>query len=277
MRKALDNRVGITLIALIITIIILLILAGISISLIAGDNGILTRSTEAKGKTNKVSIQEEVEMAYTVVISKYYENYTNLNKTEFVYDNLQEEVEKTGIVTDYRKEDGFIKFYYESNEVKNTGYDVSIDEKGSVMIGTSTLANTESEEIDTSIFPREDGKNSNYLIDNTTDAICTLGSRIYYKKNQDLALAAVIYSGSYRCALLVSKTEEGAIYRTSNSGNGGCMSFEYNGETWYCSNGEYAIRPSFDGSYVQTTFPIFEKNSSQAAIDLLDLYFSDTQ
>ena len=45
--KGLKNK-GITLIALVITIIILLILAGVSISMISGENGILTKATEAK-------------------------------------------------------------------------------------------------------------------------------------------------------------------------------------------------------------------------------------
>ena len=39
---------GITLIALVITIIVLLILAGITISALSGDNGILTNATKAK-------------------------------------------------------------------------------------------------------------------------------------------------------------------------------------------------------------------------------------
>lgn len=42
---------GITLIALVITIIVLLILAGISISMLSGDNSILSRVGEAKERT----------------------------------------------------------------------------------------------------------------------------------------------------------------------------------------------------------------------------------
>ena len=42
---------GITLIALIITIIILLILAGISISALGGENGLFTRAKQAKNNT----------------------------------------------------------------------------------------------------------------------------------------------------------------------------------------------------------------------------------
>ncbi len=51
------NR-GITLVALVITIIILLILAGITLATIAGDNGLLKRAIEAKEET-KYGIAEE--------------------------------------------------------------------------------------------------------------------------------------------------------------------------------------------------------------------------
>ena len=45
------NR-GITLIALVVTVIVILVLAGISISMLTGENGILNRTAEAKEKTN---------------------------------------------------------------------------------------------------------------------------------------------------------------------------------------------------------------------------------
>ena len=46
------NR-GITLVALVVTIIVLLILAGISISMLTGQNGIIKRAAEAKNQTEK--------------------------------------------------------------------------------------------------------------------------------------------------------------------------------------------------------------------------------
>ena len=54
---------GITLIALVVTIIILLILAGISISMLTGQNGILNRAQEAKTKTQVANEKETVNMA----------------------------------------------------------------------------------------------------------------------------------------------------------------------------------------------------------------------
>ena len=49
---------GITLIALVITIIVLLILAGVSIVALSGQNGILTKAQEAKTKTELAAIEE---------------------------------------------------------------------------------------------------------------------------------------------------------------------------------------------------------------------------
>lgn len=46
---------GITLVALVITIIVLLILAGVSISLVVGDNGVLTKATQSASETNRAS------------------------------------------------------------------------------------------------------------------------------------------------------------------------------------------------------------------------------
>ena len=53
------KETGITLIALVITIIVLLILAGVTIAALSGDNGILTKAKEAKEKTNQANKDEE--------------------------------------------------------------------------------------------------------------------------------------------------------------------------------------------------------------------------
>ena len=53
---------GITLIALVITVIVLLILAGVSIAMLTGENGILTKANEAKTKTAKAGAYEQVEV-----------------------------------------------------------------------------------------------------------------------------------------------------------------------------------------------------------------------
>ena len=78
---------GITLIALIITIIVLLILAGISIATLTGENGILTQANKAKEETIIAREKEGISIAFTDFISRiitaetdeeYYEIAENL-------------------------------------------------------------------------------------------------------------------------------------------------------------------------------------------------------
>ena len=61
MRKKEKNN-GITLIALVITIVVLIILAGISISIILGENGLVAKAKRAATQTEKVTANEEMGM-----------------------------------------------------------------------------------------------------------------------------------------------------------------------------------------------------------------------
>ena len=71
---------GITLIALVITIVVLLILAGITIAALRGDNGILTRAKEAKEKTEKGNIIEQVNLAIMTATTEGSDNDGRKNK-----------------------------------------------------------------------------------------------------------------------------------------------------------------------------------------------------
>ena len=63
---------GITLIALVITIIVLLILAGVTIAALSGDNGILKRAAEAKEQTNQKNDEETEKIGgYESTIDQY--------------------------------------------------------------------------------------------------------------------------------------------------------------------------------------------------------------
>ena len=69
-----QNTRGITLIALVITIIVLLILAGVSISMLTGQNGILTQAQNAK-QTTEESTEKEKRQLSQVEASTHLENY----------------------------------------------------------------------------------------------------------------------------------------------------------------------------------------------------------
>ena len=75
---------GITLIALVITIIVLLILAGVSIATLTGQNGILTQAQKAKENTELSSEKEGIELAVQSSITK------NPDTLVITKDNLDE-------------------------------------------------------------------------------------------------------------------------------------------------------------------------------------------
>ena len=83
-RDLIDNKVkkksskGITLISLVITIIVLLILAGISIATLTGDNGILTKTMYAKFATEIKSLEEQVSIKTLTSDTPYYGTVNDL-------------------------------------------------------------------------------------------------------------------------------------------------------------------------------------------------------
>ena len=77
--KVKENQKGITLIALVITIIVLLILASVSIAMLTGDNGILTRAGDAKIETAIGAVKEQVAL---------YQIEKKMNKEEVTPESL---------------------------------------------------------------------------------------------------------------------------------------------------------------------------------------------
>ena len=73
--NAQKSNKGITLIALVVTIIVLLILAGISIAMLVGDNGILQRGTDAKQNSERAEAKEQAQMDIFAWITDKTANY----------------------------------------------------------------------------------------------------------------------------------------------------------------------------------------------------------
>ena len=61
-KKIFKSTKGITLIALVVTIIVLLILAGVSIAMLTGNNGVLTKAGEAKVRTGDAGDLEKIQL-----------------------------------------------------------------------------------------------------------------------------------------------------------------------------------------------------------------------
>ena len=139
---------GITLIALVITIIVLLILAAVSIATLTGENGILTRANDAKTQTGQAGAVEKVE----VEVLGSYANNGVLDK-EKLSENLENNVEG---LTSGTPIESF------PATVTVDGYDVLINEDGSVELDTSiTLGEAKDDsmltETDNSKVKVEDG------------------------------------------------------------------------------------------------------------------------
>ena len=123
MRKTKETQKGITLISLIVTIIVLLILAGISIATLNGDSGIIKKSKEAKEQT-EISEEKEVVDRATV------QAMGNNKKGELIENELKEQLDKIASsgkteVTDTGEE--FEILFKESNRY------YIVDEEGNIL------------------------------------------------------------------------------------------------------------------------------------------------
>ena len=121
-KKNFHNK-GITLIALVITIVVLLILASVSIAMLTGDNGILTKANEAKQQTEYKNAEEKVKIA--VMGSR-------ADDGQMTVEELSKEVELQGgtlIGTDFPV------------EVQMDGYTFIVDSKGKVTLKDENTEN----------------------------------------------------------------------------------------------------------------------------------------
>ena len=132
MEKVFKQKKGITLIALVITIIVLLILAGISIAMLSGDNSILKKAGEARDITGTRDIEERIKLAYGAAITN--------GLGEFDEDTFKSEIEK------YFGDDAEVSGDSES------GYIVKVGEKIYTVGSTGSIGEFKPEEEATGIY-----------------------------------------------------------------------------------------------------------------------------
>lgn len=86
------NQKGITLIALVITIIVLLILAGITIAMLTGENGLLTKAGDSASKNVVASVKEEIMVNFQKEMATYLE-------TKYTTGNAAADIDPDDLVT----------------------------------------------------------------------------------------------------------------------------------------------------------------------------------
>lgn len=120
---------GITLIALVITIIVLLILAGVSIAMLTGENGILTKASGANEKTTAAEIEEAIKLGVSEILAnkldptyKGTENVINATNVEAKMKNNNANLSENKIktVTVAAGTDGEVTVTYSNTANKDT-------------------------------------------------------------------------------------------------------------------------------------------------------------
>ena len=87
------KKSGVTIIALTVTIIVLLILAGVSISILTGDNPIIGKSQESKKEAEIMQYQEKLEVLkqleytnnYTTDVAQFLNNYAKVVEDDVMF------------------------------------------------------------------------------------------------------------------------------------------------------------------------------------------------
>lgn len=125
MKTNLKNQKGITLVALVVTIIVLLILAGVSLSLVAGGNGIINKSVRAVDETKIGAAKEQTELKLAELVADYYEaRYVDNDLKDGINDQLGYIVEEA------------------RNGIEAGDYTITVVEDGTLTVknGTVTVA-----------------------------------------------------------------------------------------------------------------------------------------
>ena len=155
-KQKLKESKGITLIALVITIIVLLILAGVAIATLTGDNGILKKAGDAKTQTEQAKEDENLKIA----IAGSYGTDGKLNLKD-----LKDNLENQGINYD-KNNTGF------PLEVTVNGENKKIDENGNVTVKLESVA---------------DSKTKGTVFDDVTTLEDTYGNQVKVPKGFKIA------------------------------------------------------------------------------------------
>ena len=117
------GKKGITLIALVVTIVVLLILAGVTIATLTGDNGIITRANQAKDETEEAEVIEKLKIA---ILEDKVENpnkEVDIDKKEnyyiLTYKDKKYLYTKNGEITEY---DNTLAYYIETRQLNIGDY-----------------------------------------------------------------------------------------------------------------------------------------------------------
>ena len=194
--KILQRERGITLIALVVTIIVLLILAGVSIATLTGENGILTRAQDAKNKTEESALEEKIKLLATESIINQYTGESEEKTSQELQDELNEQGENVLVV----QWDKYIIFDLDKNEEYRVMSDYSVEYLGESKMG-NTLNNFT--DIDPTLIGQDTDNRSVIGLDSEGNQVnmnfweCMLLDNKTYALNDEDALNDTVLTSGY--------------------------------------------------------------------------------
>ena len=159
----LNNKKGITLIALVVTVVVLIILAGVSINAVLGDNGIIKKANQAASVTKEAEVKEAINRT----ILEFYLT----NDYETLEDFLKAKAEDGSIDSVTKNADGTLT-------VKKGEYSVTVENKTNSSGGSCSGGETQTPEItigEAKVVANSDGTGSAI----TDAASVYLGNTLY--------------------------------------------------------------------------------------------------
>lgn len=251
---------GITLISLVITIIILLILAGITIMQIS-QNSLLSRAQEAKEKERIANLQEQLELAKmeeiagrdgdTITIDEYIqaiEGKENLNITDINDDDGKQVIIDDNYVFRITEEDGNIKIEYigtkksllpkiEIEEITNT--------TNSITVKVKTI-NNKGGKIEYYIKSEDD---ENYDLKDTKTEETYTYSGLEQNKKYNIKIVAISKNKEKAEALIDRKTGTVETLTTANT----TFVYSTDSNTWTNQNVTVTASTTVEGFTLQTS------------------------
>ena len=218
----LTKEKGITLMALVITIIVLLILAGISISMLTGDNGIIKRAEEAAKATETAAIKEQIQLA---VLDALTEGLGQITSTESLENALQNYVEKNynldgDITTGWiiTVPDNEISYYVDGNgELTEGETEFPINNSSSLVLGFADDLGTKSTiYLYSNPIQITSGEIAITMPDNSTQTITAVSDNTEISDEANYATYTVTKNGTYTFSVTDGETTTETKIRVHN-------------------------------------------------------------
>lgn len=279
----LKEKRGITLIALVITIIVLLILAGVSIAMLTGENGILTKASEASIENTHATVKDAISLAYSeyqiqinstetttnfwdfLVGKIYIDGTTGIVDTEALTGenlSLGRGTENSDVYKIEEESDMYVLKYYDENQSPKILWQVNLS-------GQKELSDTELQEI---ILKEEDGKyvdTYGNVYENVWDYYVYADGVVYLDGDgeYEMGYSGQIIEGVLEYPIPAYIKAQGEIYKVSGLG-----SYVFNTGYGYAGN-----VPDLEEIFIPKNIESIASDTFSAASDLKKIIIDNSQ